>query len=264
MALANIRHIRNGSVLIGQDNIEKAMKLAQSGTPEVAVSDHQSDSDHAIKRFMFESNGFHTFANSMLYLGGLKMIERWDVRQFSSSENMLLIPTPYDIENVDTALNSNGLTEDQKRILTRLRRNYANLSTKAIRSVNAYLSQNNEAIIGLYPESTRSRTGFIGEAKTLANIWYRLRPGTYIVPIAVEGGDYMHPPGTFPIRRINARVVVGEPQPVEKLVKRAKSVPESEREQFIADYAFSLVVRLMDPKYVPPEKRDYFKQLAAF
>lgn len=42
-----------------------------------------------------------------------------------------------------------------------------------------------------------------------------------------------------------------------------KAVPEPLRQQFMADYAFSLVVNLLDPKYVPQQQREYYRQFAA-
>lgn len=253
-------YVRRGSVLQGYANIESAMELTSNRIPIVDISNHQSDSDHALKRIIFERNHYWRFANRILYLGGLKMKERKDVGFFTKSEDMLLIPTPFDIEEVDNALSLEGITEDERQVLSRLRRNYTNLSAKAIRVAGALRRKNKELRIGLYPESTRSRTGLVGNPRPQTSVWYRLEEGTHILPIAVEGGDYFHPPGAFPVKRVNARVIVGEPFPFEKIEHRAKAIPRSQQEQFIADYAFSLVVNMMSPKFIPPDKRAYYQQ----
>lgn len=261
--LGHLWYIRRGSALDGVDNLENAIELGETGTPLVAISNHLSDSDHAIKRIMLEHEGYRNFANKMLFLAGLKMIERPLLRQFASAEKMLLIPTPFDMEDLETVLKSDGLSEEEVKVLRTLKRNYIHLSRKAKEDATASLEQDPEEILALYPESTRSRTRMVGKAHPLTNAWYNFRPGTFLVPIAVEGGEYMHPPGIkIPYKRINAKVKIGPPVPVQQLISKAEELPKGQRAQFLADYAFSFVVNLLDPKFVSADQRNYFRQLA--
>lgn len=264
MLLGDIWFIRNGSTLTGQNHLETAMKLIDQGEPFTAISNHLSDADHAIRRFMLEHNGYREFADRMLYLAGLKMIERPLIRQVASAEKFALIPTPNDMKNLEDIIKSGDLSEEERTILRRLKKNYVNLSRKAKEDVTRSLGQNPEEILALYPESTRSRTGMVIGAEPLTNMWYRLYQSQgFILPIAIEGGDYMQPPGTaIPFKRINAKVTVAEPVPIKRLEDKASLLPKEERPQFLADYAFSFVVNLLDPKYVPAAKRQYFKQFA--
>lgn len=255
--------LRKGSTLEGQENLESALKTGQAGTPLIVISNHFSDADHSIKRFMLEQNGYREFADRLLYLAGLKMIERPLVRQVASAESLVLIPTPFDLEKLRTAIKSTEFTAEQRWILQRLKANYTDLSHETKRKVDE-AQKTDDSILSFYPESTRSRTGQAISAHNLTNIWYQYNPDALIVPISIEGGEYMQPPGTIlPYRRINARVRVGQPIQVQDVLTKAQELPRRDRAQFVADYPFSFVVNSLDPKHVTPKLRSYYKELAA-
>ena len=259
--------LRQGSVLTGQENLDKAMSHAQDGSPLIVVSNHLSDADHVIKRFMLEKNGYKEFADLMLFLGGLKMIERWEIRQVASAERMALIPTPKDIDLVRRALHFGQFSEQELEMLRQLKTNYVNLSNIAKTQVLESIHKNNH-ILGFYPEGGRSYSGFVDQQhiNILSNTWYDSLPDGYIVPISVEGGEHIVPPNELPKlhRSINAVISVDEPIPIAQVLEKASTISgKRNREQFIADYPFSKVVKMLSLKYVDPNIKSYYQKLAA-
>ena len=122
MMLGDLWFIRRKSTFFGQNHLEEALKLIEQGEPFTVISNHFSDSDSAIRRFMLEYNGYREFADSLLYLGGLRMLERPLVRQVASAEKFVVVPTPLDMENVKHGLTKEPLTPQERSELQEIKR----------------------------------------------------------------------------------------------------------------------------------------------
>lgn len=100
-------------------------------------------------------------------------------------------------------------------------------------------------VIGMFPEGTRSRTGYIGEPhKGTALI--ALRSGATVLPCAMTGTETLRNPLTL-LRRPRFTVRIGEPillAPVRR--------PTDEQVSELTNRIFDAIKDQLPPKYLPP------------
>lgn len=250
------------SSLKGQENLEHAQQIRDEGFPLIVVSNHTSDLDHPARRAVLERNGYRSLADSLVYVAGLKMIERKYVKLLVRGEGFVLIPTPFDAEKLDSALNQQSLyTEEEQEYLGNLRTNYRIISEKARRTVKS-LTEDGYHNVAWYPESTRSRNGgLIQKSPEVTSVWYFFLKDSYILPISIKGGHRLLPPereiwaipSTISIR-------VGKPYSTGAMIETARSLPRESQRDFLANYPLATIAEL-EPDLVDPRMKNYFEEL---
>jgi hypothetical protein len=188
--------ISPGSEFIGRQNLELAIRAFEGGQSVSTASNHESDSDHTIRRFVFEQGGYGDFVNRTVYAAGLKMRERGEINRLSGSENQLYIPTPFDMADLKEARRNRDLyTAEEFEAMKKLSLNYHDLIDVSKAKLKNLVAPGPERMsLGVYPEGTRSRDGYLGPARRETANWYTQQPDGFILPIAVGGGYLLLPP----------------------------------------------------------------------
>ena len=100
-------------------------------------------------------------------------------------------------------------------------------------------------VLGMFPEGTRSRTGFIGTPHP-GTALIALRSGATVVPCAIAGTERLRNPlVVFAKPRIS--IVIGPPIVVEKLRR-----PTEAQINALMDQIFDAIKAMVLPQYLPP------------
>ena len=100
-------------------------------------------------------------------------------------------------------------------------------------------------VLGMFPEGTRSRTGYIGTPHP-GTALIALRSGATVVPCAMAGTEGLRNP-LIVFTKPRMSVVIGKPILVEK-VKR----PTEEQVSALTEQIFDAIKAMVLPKYLPP------------
>jgi 1-acyl-sn-glycerol-3-phosphate acyltransferase len=100
-------------------------------------------------------------------------------------------------------------------------------------------------VIGMFPEGTRSRTGFIGEPHPGTAV-IALRSGATVLPCAITGTEGLRNPLIL-LRRPRFTIRIGEPIRLEP-VKR----PTEEQVSELTTRIFDAIKAQLPPQYLPP------------
>lgn len=263
--------ISGDSLFTGQRHLEEAIRAYQSGASMAIASNHESDSDHGIRRFGMRKNGYGEYANKIVYLAGLKMIERLLISTLSRSENQLYIPTPMDGDALKNALRFNRSAYKPEEIakMKKLFDNYHGLIDAAKGEVDKRAGPDG-LWIGVYPEATRSRDGKLGPARLETARWFTNGKEGFVLPMATSGGLQLLPPDAPPLlhKRFVAdcamtTVSVGPMIPSWKLIKFTESLPltKAGQAQLTVDCIMAHVAVLMGPDRVLAERWNHLMQV---
>jgi 1-acyl-sn-glycerol-3-phosphate acyltransferase len=100
-------------------------------------------------------------------------------------------------------------------------------------------------VIGMFPEGTRSRTGYIGEPHPGTAV-IALRSGATVLPCAITGTEALRNPLIL-LRRPRFTIRIGEPIRLEP-VKR----PTEEQVSELTTRIFDAIKAQLPPQYLPP------------
>lgn len=104
-------------------------------------------------------------------------------------------------------------------------------------------------VIGMFPEGTRSRTGYLGSPHPGTGI-VALRSGAPVLPCAVTGTEILRNPLRL-VFRPRFTVTIGEP-----LVFEPVRRPNETQVRDATDRIFSAIAAMLPPKYLPPYTGD--------
>jgi glycerol-3-phosphate O-acyltransferase len=79
------------SLVLGQDNLKKAVEQAQAGENVIFLANHQSEADPQVVSVMFEKAGFADAAAEMVYVAGHKVTTDALAIPFSMGRNLICI-----------------------------------------------------------------------------------------------------------------------------------------------------------------------------
>lgn len=207
----------SGLEVIGTKYLEEAAGLVNGGKKLMIVSNHQSDADHTIRRYICEKLGFKELSDTFFFLGGLKMIERKSIERLMPAENTVFVLTPADVHNLVTALRwskRQQLTPEQVRIVDEYKNNCQALSVASSAAIEKQIELGKTLVF--YPEGTRTRDtqGRIMRASKEVTKLITHDEETYIFPIMVDGtAKIMTLDDKFNPDRTRLKMVVGEPYP---------------------------------------------------
>lgn len=259
------------SLFIGQRYVEEVIRAYQSGASIAVASNHESDSDHGIRRFGMRKNGYGEYANKIVYLAGLKMIERPLISTLSRSENQLYIPTPMDGDALENALRFNR-SEYKPEEIAKMRELFDNYHC-LIGAAKAEVNKRGGPfglLRAVYPEATRSRDGMLGNARRETASWFTNGKDGFVLPMATSGGPELLPPEAppllhkrFVVDRAMTTVSVGPMIPSLKLIKFTESLPltKAGQAQLTVDCIMAHVAVLMGPDRVFPERWNHLMQV---
>jgi len=100
-------------------------------------------------------------------------------------------------------------------------------------------------VLGMFPEGTRSRTGFIGRPHP-GTAMIALRSGATVLPCAITGSEQLGNPLNV-LRQPKITVTIGVPIPL-TAVRRPTEAQVNE----LTDRIFAEITAMLPPKYLPP------------
>lgn len=215
----------------GEDHLAEAVRLGEKH-PLIVTSNHQTDVDAVVVRRALEKIGFGNFADKLVYLAGLKMIERWSTRYLMGTGSVVYVATPFDRQQLKQVLTSpeqmGRLSPEQVATLRECEDNYQRLNRIAKIDIHKLLGQG--YILSLYPESTRSRTGLMQRAPREVSVNFAFKEAV-ILPMMVNGAQTVFLPDQKVRwwKRAKTWMRVGEPYPVEELwqIRKLMAVQDS-------------------------------------
>lgn len=243
----------------GVKNIASATKLLDKREELTVVGNHTSDGDPILRRTAFTRLGHKEFANRLVWVAGLSMVERWYTRIFMGVDNAVLVVTPFDLRRIRTVLESGeSLSEEAKQLIKDYEEGAYKVNKAA--SSTASLKRSGGFAVSVFPESTRSRNnGQLQEARRETAVFF---PRGYVLPIAAVGIREIVPVnGGFQPRRVNCRVDIGELVPAAEIWAKSKRFFTNGQHN-PAEVAMAYVGAL-NPDIVPEDKRGYYTQLLA-
>ncbi len=98
-------------------------------------------------------------------------------------------------------------------------------------------------VLGMFPEGTRSRTGYLGKPHP-GTAMIALRSGATVLPCAITGTEVLKNPLNV-LRKPRITVTIGEPIPIEA-VRR----PTEEQVNELTDRIFTAIKAMLPPKYL--------------
>ena len=249
------------SELNGADNLRFVDKYKTTKRITFA-GNHSSDTDHSALENALIQNNQGSVADHLLFPAGLKMWDRPQVSWGMWGMNTFPTAAPGYYETAEELTKIEDLPEDRKNMLT----NYVNdLNWLTKASFEAVLSdwREGKAFVVVYPETTRSRNGFIQRGKLETGAYFK-RGVT--MPFLIEGPENAFPPESDPdwglilSRRWKNTVTFGPPIDAEALWKPATSDWLREKGANQVDFVMSRVA-ILNPGRVDSKYRSLYNSL---
>lgn len=252
----------------GIANLLRVRELQKEGRNLACTSAHRSDLDHTLLREGLEEEGFDDIASSLYFFAGVKMWTRPFTAFFMPGENALVVRTPSDAKDIDSMKARAIWNPGDLEVISRYEKCFNNLMEKSKERVRKL---GDEGKIGVfYPESTRSRDGFLGRApREVGAILGWNWKNTWVIPVSMDGIRNGMIPGKLPNllniarRRVHVSIVWGEPYPAREIWDHDLTTLGSKvREISVADYVMAKIAQL-DWSIVRPEDRTMYEKILA-
>lgn len=243
----------------GVQNLTKATDLLDKGDELTVVSNHMSDGDPTLRRAAFTRVGHKVFADRLVWVAGLSMVERWYTRIFMGVDEAVLVVTPFDLRRIRKVLeDGSDLTPEGRELVKGYEDAARRVNRTAYKTTN--VRRRDGFAVSIFPESTRSRNnGLLQEARRETATFF---PRGYVLPVAAVGIREIVPVnGSFKVKRVNSRVDIGEPIPAAEIWGKSVRFFNEGRHN-PAEVAMAYVGAL-NPDIVPKEKKAYYDQILA-
>lgn len=254
-------------IIHGIENLQEVASRHKNGEKITFTNRHEVDLDHILRRMIYEQAGVPELSDDSVYPAGLKMIERPWVNFFMSGEHSLMTLTPFDMNTLHEGnrySSQHEVGEKTKEIVKTYRKNCHIFNDKSGETMNRLIEEG--YILSVYPEATRSKTGFLGRAPKAVEAY--LQPGQMIVPVATRGFNYTYPVGRiprwFPMQRSDVLVTVGTPYSSDDLwnTKLEGISYEDKTKATIADAAMARIA-VLQPELVTFQDQVFYGKLLA-
>lgn len=191
----------------------------------------------------------------------LWVVGRWVVtgRENIPAEGAVLVVSNH-LNNADPPILSAGLAKRRVRYLAKIElfklpfgivpRSYGALPIRRGEAdIGAMLAAERVLrrgeVLGMFPEGTRSRTGYLGTPHP-GTALFALRTGATVLPCAMTGTERLRNPlVVFAKPRIT--VTIGEPMVIERVKK-----PSEQQVQELTDAIFARIASMLPAAYLPP------------
>lgn len=249
----------------GVENLQRVRGLIQDGIAVIGASNHNSDGNSLEINEALKSSGFQDLSSSAVFPAGLKMEERWYIEPFVGAVNSVPVAPPnYTKEAKILAQTPNeyDLAEDEVRMLKTYISKCDALNLASIKRLRLLTMRG--GLVMCYPETTRSRTGYIQYAPDEAEVYFRFK-NSWILPINVSGTSAVIPPeGVYnPLKRVRTRMVVGEPYPASLIYEQELPSVIEDRVPRRIDIPM-MVIASLNTDLVRPEDLRYYRALSRY
>lgn len=252
--------------LKGHENLRKIRKLQIDGKEITVTPAHRHDLDHTLLREGLDQEGFHDLAEKLFFFAGVKMWRRRHVAFFMPGENALVVRTPGDEREIKKMRSRDVWTPRQQKVIDAYAAIFQNLTDQS-RSVVRALKERGQIAV-FYPESTRSRDGFLGRVpREVGAILAWGRQNTWGVPVTSDGIRKGWVPGNLPnissiiTRNVPVSIIVGEPYPAQEMWERDfRGLSLNREEATPGDYAAARIAQL-NWGLVRTEERQFYRDV---
>lgn len=265
IAMGLCRVFISGLDVLGTKHLEEVSSLVNKGKKLMVVSNHQSDADHTIRRYICEELGFKELSDNFFFLGGLKMLERKSIEHLMPAENTVFVLTPADAHNLVAALRwskRQQLVPEQVRVVDEYKKNCQALSEASSAAIEEQIRLGKTLVF--YPEGTRTRDvhGRIMRASKEVTKLFPQDEETYVLPIMVDGtAKIMTLDDEFNPDRTKLKMVVGEPYPAKEIFEiDTRGVFLNGSPVTPADVVMARLGVLM-PELVPSESAEFYEKV---
>lgn len=245
----------------GAKNLTGAEDLLDldKGEELTVIGNHMSDGDPTLRRAAFTRTGHKSFADRLIWVAGLSMVERWYTRFFMGCDEAVMVVTPFDLRRIRGVLESEDDLAPEGKGLVKLYEESAHQLNKVAYKTSVAKRKDGFAV-SIFPESTRSRNnGLLQEARRETATFF---PRGYVLPIAAVGIREIVPVnGSFHLKRINARVDIGEVVPAAQIWEKSVKFFNGGRHN-PAEVAMAYVANL-NSSIVPEDRKPHYKALLA-
>lgn len=255
----------SGLEVLGTGYLEEASRLVDAGKKLAVVSNHQSDADHTIRRYICEKLGFKELSDTFFFLGGLKMIERKSIQRLMPAENTVFVLTPADARNLVTAyrwLKKGQLDPAQAGIVETYIKNCKALSEASSAAIGERIKVGETLFF--YPEGTRTRDEQSRIQRAPKDV-AKLLPqdeDTYVLPIMADGtAKIMTLEDKFNPDRTRLKMVIGRPYPAREIFEvDIKGVCLNGSPATPADVVMARLGILM-PELIPADSAGFYERV---
>lgn len=200
-----------------KENLQEASELIAQGGRLVMTPNHQSHADYPVLKLSLESNA-PEIAKNTVPLWGKKLKDNKVTNFLSAAYNRIPVWPP---------------TIQPKR---EEREEFLSMNRKAREDAKNVLTRGGHLVIFL--EGTRSRNGKLQKGDPRAEVFFKLVPNEFIMPIGITGTRVLLHPGIPVPIPYSPKIVYGKPILVEDL-------PDDNK----VDYIMKQIARLLPPSY---------------
>lgn len=191
----------------------------------------------------------------------LRVVARWKAtgRENIPAQGALIVASNH-LNNADPAILGAGVAHRRIRFMAKIElfklpfgifpRLYGAFPVRRFEAdlaamLNAERILRRGGVLGMFPEGTRSRTGYLGKPHP-GTAMIALRTGATVMPCAITGTEVLRNPLNV-LRKPRITVTIGEPIHLEA-VRR----PTEEQVTGLTERIFEAIKSLLPPKYLPP------------
>ncbi len=246
--------------LSGQENLdiiaERLNKVRITG-----AANHSSDTDHPALEFVLMNGGYPEIAKRLVFPAGLKMWDRNTTRWGMWGMNTVPVAAPEYFEEADRMI-ALSLPEEYRESVARYRQDIGWLTMASLRALTPGW-KTGEIIPLVYPETTRTRNGWINKGREETGVYFRKG---LIVPFFIDGTGEIFPAEGRPDwvkiikRQFKVRVAVGEPISGEELNSQQTLDWLKQMNATIVDFVMSRIVALK-PERANPTLKPLYERL---
>lgn len=248
--------------LVGHENLHIASRKIAEGEQLTGAACHTADSDHPVLENSLETDGFQDLARRFVFPAGLKMWDRAETEWGMWGMNTLPVAAPGYFDDARKLLQSD-LSADQRQQIELYLSNMRWLNRESMR-VLVPRWRKGEVVPIVYPETTRSRDGYIQRGRVETDIYFQKG---WILPLLIEGVGEVFPPegkpnlGKILRREFRPKITAGELISGEVLHAPQTLDWLRERRATPVDFIMSRVVS-PNPERANPVLRALYKSLA--
>ncbi len=249
--------------LKGKEHLEEAQAYVKSGKSLILAMNHQSEADTYVVRHILVKNGLEEFAERLVYIAGLKMLERRSTRPFFAAERSLMVATPGDFKTIEAFLESHqNLSDGEREVVDQYHKSCTLLNMKSGREMIRLSGSG--VVIGLYPEGTRTRSelGYIQRAPEQIAGYFKGNRFD-VVSLAMRGITKTFPVGKCARfwRRSDVEVVAGERYSASEVWNKRIQSDYPNPERICADLVMARI-GLLIPENINPDDLDNYRSIS--
>ena len=256
--------------LFGRDHLFNAFDQRTKRRLKI-VSMHGTDGDSSATRKVLEDHGLKAIADQNFFMAGLKMYERPLAKVLFPIESVVMVPTPFDLQAIDHALKEgrSTYTDRELELIGNYSKTMNTLSRSALRETIRL--QKEGKVLNVYPEATRTRTGFLGKVPAEIDMYFREKDADdLILPAASVGMEKLIPVGKTISRDKYAKYLknvpltqyYGRPLSVGQIEEWRKRAEQQGIPATRADLSIVMIGELV-PDRIAPDRRQWHHDLVS-